>query len=301
MKKAVGLIAWLKKVFPAIRDIRLQKIVLAAVIFAVLYLLLAFAGMPARVNLELGRPSTETIYAPRDIIDEYTTEQLREAAAEAVPEVYDYNPDILADTLAVINDFFETAQRMIKDEELTEEEKIDVLEDMLDEEVPRSAVAVLLSDSATMRELQERLTAAVTAVFERGIMANGVESAKRELNQEIALFPFNADLKRVAERLVVNRVKANMLYNPETTALNREAARQAIEPVLILRNTLIISEGELVTEKQMAQLESLGLIRGQHADYPAFIGLFLLLLILLWFRAYICQYLLRMCMKACPC
>ena len=280
MKKAMGFRARLKKLFPAIRDIRLQRLLLSALIFAVLYLLLAFAGMPTRVNLELGRPSTETIYAPRDFIDEYTTEQLREAAAAAVPEVYDYDPDILANALSFLNVFFETAQQLVKDEELTEEEKIDMLGDVLDEEVPRAALAAFLSDSATMKELQERLVGAVTTVFEQGIKVNEVGTARRELNQEIALFPFSADLKLVAERLVENRVEPNLIYNPEATALKREAARQAVEPVLILRNTLLISEGEVVTEKQMAQLESLGLIRGRHADYPAFIGLFLLLLIL---------------------
>ena len=228
--------------------------------------------------------STETIYAPRDFIDEYTTEQLREAAAAAVPEVYDYDPDILANALSFLNVFFETAQQLVKDEELTEEEKIDMLGDVLDEEVPRAALAAFLSDSATMKELQERLVGAVTTVFEQGIKVNEVGTARRELNQEMALFPFSADLKLVAERLVENRVEPNLIYNPEATALKREAARQAVEPVLILRNTLLISEGEVVTEKQMAQLESLGLIRGQHADYPAFIGLFLLLLILLWFQ-----------------
>ena len=280
MKKAMGFRARLKKLFPAIRDIRLQRLLLSALIFAVLYLLLAFAGMPTRVNLELGRPSTETIYAPRDFIDEYTTEQLREAAAAAVPEVYDYDPDILANALSFLNVFFETAQQLVKDEELTEEEKIDMLGNVLDEEVPRAALAAFLSDSATMKELQERLVGAVTTVFEQGIKVNEVGTARRELNQEIALFPFSADLKLVAERLVENRVEPNLIYNPEATALKREAARQAVEPVLILRNTLLISEGEVVTEKQMAQLESLGLIRGRHADYPAFIGLFLLLLIL---------------------
>src|SRR5690606_21763034 len=75
-------------------------------------------------------------------------------------------------------------------------------------------------------------------------------------------------------------VQPNMLANPEATARNREAARQSVEPVLLLRNTLIISEGELVTEKHLAQLESLGLIRGRHADYPGYVGMFLILAIL---------------------
>ncbi|MEW5784667.1 MAG: HDIG domain-containing metalloprotein [Bacillota bacterium] len=280
MKKAIGLKEALQRFLPLGTDTRLQKLLLTAAIFTVIYLLLVIVSIPARVNLELGRPSSKNIKAPRDIIDEYTTAQLRDAAAEAVPEVFDYNPEVLDRTLTELAAFFEIALQLQDDADLSANEKKEALAELLGEEIPGSTLAALLADSGTLIELQERLVEIVKEVFQQGIKSNGVETARRHLNQEIALFPFNADLKRVAEKLVEPRVEPNMLFNPEATALNQVAARQSVEPVLILRNTLIVGEGEPVTEKQMAQLESLGLIRGRHADYPAFIGLFLLLLII---------------------
>lgn len=107
-----------------------------------------------------------------------------------------------------------------------------------------------------------------------------METAQRQINREIALFPFNAELKQIAEKLAGPLIKPNMIANYEATARNREAARQAVDPVILQRDTLIVSEGELVTEKQVAQLESLGLLQGKQADYTGIIGLFLLLLIL---------------------
>lgn len=270
----------IKKLIPR-WDKRLKKLILAAVIFALIYLLLVLVSMPARVNVELGKPSPKTIYAPRDATDDYTTELLRQAAADEVKEVFDYNEDVLAEALEMIAAFFNAVDEISKDDTLfPREEKVSLIQQLLDGEIPVPTAEALLTDTATLKDLKERLSAVVTEVFEQGIKAGGLETATRHINQEIAVFPFNAELRRAAEKLVQPLVQPNMITNPEATERNREAARQAVEPVLLLRNTLIITEGEPVTEKHLAQLENLGLIRGKHADYPAFIGIFLLLLIL---------------------
>lgn len=262
-------------------DMPVKKLILAVAVFAVIYTLLILVSMPGRVHLELGRPSTRTIFAPRDIIDEYTTEQLRQAAAEAVPDVFDYKPEVLEEALDTIESFFNTLLELRGDVDLAPEEKYAALREMLDEETPEGTFAALFNaDEATINELRQRLETITIEVFEQGIKVTGVETARRHLNQEIALFPFNTEMKRAAEKLLAPLVQPNMLANPEATARNREAARQSVEPVLLLRNTLIISEGELVTEKHLAQLESLGLIRGRHADYPGYVGMFLILAIL---------------------
>lgn len=269
----------LKKYIPR-WDRRLKKLILAAVIFAIIYTLLVLASMPARVNVELGKPSPKTIYAPRDTTDDYATELLRQAAAEEVKEVFDYNESVLEDALDKVDSFFNEVYAIGSADDLSRQEKITVIQELLDKEMPVPAAEALLTDQSTLEDLRERLVVVLTDVLEQGVKIGGLETAQRHLNQEVAVFPFSAELRRAAEKLIEPLVQPNMISNPEATERNREAARQAVEPVLLLRNTLIISEGEPVTEKHMAQLESFGLLRGRHADYPGFIGLFLILLIL---------------------
>lgn len=279
MKKINAVKYLFQKYIPV--DARMQKFILAAAVFAVIYLLLVIVSMPARVDLELGRPSTTKILAPRDTIDDYATEQLRRTAEEAVSDVFDYNPLVLEEALAAIGHFFDTVVELVDNPDLSQDEKVAALQELLDEDVSNTTGSALLNaDSATVLELRQRLVDTVTEVFEQGIKVAGLETARRHLNQEIALFPLNTELKRVAEKLISLLVQPNMLANPEATARSREIARQAVEPVLLLRNTLIVSEGEPVTEKHLAQLKSLGLIRGRHADYPGYFGMFLILAIL---------------------
>lgn len=272
-------------------DPGLQKLLLAAAIFVIIYLFLMIVTIPARITLEAGRPSTKTIYSPRDTIDEYATEQLRKAAEETVPEVYDYNAAVIDEAVAAIDQFFAEALRLqvawqqAPAEQAPEDqgpaEQVRQLQELLEDDISEATwLAFLNTEPAVLAELRTRLTGAVREVIEQGIKPGGLETARRHISQEIALFPFDSELKRVSERLVWPLVVPNMIYNHESTAMNREAARQAVAPVIILRGTLIISEGETVTEKHLSQLDSLGLVRGGHADYAALIGLFLLLGIL---------------------
>ncbi len=261
-------------------NIRLQKLVLGIVLFLVIYGLLVLVSMPARFDLTVGRPSPRTIYAPRDFIDEYTTEQLREQAADNVGEVYDYQPAVLESALRNVNLFFDRVIKIKDDPELEREEKVELLQDEIPEALPDSRVEALFTDEGTLRDLQERMNNSIREIFEQGIYEDETDSAMRRLSREIALYPFNSDLKRIAEVVIEPHINQNMFYNAQATEEQREEARGSVEPVVILRNTLIVSEGEPVTERQLAQLETLGLIMGQQIDYLGYTGLFLLLVII---------------------
>ncbi|MGB4565108.1 MAG: HDIG domain-containing metalloprotein, partial [Dethiobacteria bacterium] len=257
------------------------RILLAAAIFVLVYLLLVLVTIPSRINLEVGRPSPKTIYAPRDVVDEHATEMLRRAAEEAVPEVFDYQPEVAEEALAAVKGFFKECLDLQGNAELPQEEKVKALREEGSFEGLADSVllSLLTADPGTVQELQRRLEDTLTKSFEEGIKANELEAAWQEVSQAIALFPYSADLKRISEKLVEPLIRPNLILNQAATQQNREKARQAVEPVVLLRGTLIISEGETVTEKHLAQLESLGLLKGGSTDYPAYIGLFLFLLV----------------------
>lgn len=259
---------------------KLQKLLLVITLFVIIYGLLVLVSMPARYDLTVGRPSPRTIYAPRDTIDEYSTEKLREQAAGAVSEVYDYEPLVLDRALIRVGIFFESVKQIKENPDLETEEKVELLQELIYEDLPDSTVSSLLSDSEILIGLHERLNNTLSEILEQGVKENETELAGRRLSQEIALYPFSADLKRIAEIITQPLIAQNLKYNEVVTEENRDLARRQVEPVVVLRNTLVVSEGEPVTEQQLALLEDLGMIRGQQADYPGHIGLLLLLIII---------------------
>jgi len=182
--------------------------------------------------------------------------------------------------LAAVEEYFARVMEIRSDPDLSRQEKTEAFRKLGGLALSSSTAGALHSERAIISDLENRLKAALAEVFKQGVKVGGVETAQKQIDAAVALFPFDTALKQVALKLAGPLIEPNMIANPKATAENREAARRAVEPVILQRNTLIVSEGELVSEKQMAQLESLGLLRGKQADYSGIIGLFLLLLTL---------------------
>lgn len=273
---------YLGKPFIITKDVKTKRIILTAIIFALIYTLLVVIIVPSRVVVEQGKPSTRTVFAPNDVVDEYATSLRREEAAEAVPEVYTHNPEVLEEALEVIDSFFDEIFLLKEDDEKSYSEKAHELQQFFQTEVPEGIlIDVLQTGNATLNDLQTRLKAIITKVMEeQGVKTGGLETAKNQVIQEISGLIFSFELKKAAEKLVEPLIRPNMIYNPEATAEEQEAAREEVEEVIIQRGARIISEGETVTQEHIVRLESLGLLRGGHTDYSAFVGIFLLLLVI---------------------
>jgi hypothetical protein len=84
----------------------LQRGGAALVIFFVVIFILTYAVMPHRVSLEVGKPSPQTITAQREVVDYVTTNRLRDQAAGAVPETFDFDPGVLQRAEAGVTSFF---------------------------------------------------------------------------------------------------------------------------------------------------------------------------------------------------
>ena len=281
MKSGPTIKKWLKNIFSLARNLVTQRFFLTAVVFGLIYLLFAVMIAPARVTVELGKPSPRTVFATRDVLDEYSTNLRREEAASAVQDVFTHDSRILEDALRTMDEFFDVVSRLREDTEKDLSEKTGELQQYLGDDVPETVLVTLLqTGKATLDDLHGQLEVMLTRIIEeQGIKVEGVETAKKQAMQEIGISIFSLELKKVAEKLIEPLVRPNMIFNPTATAEKKEAARQEVEPTVIHRGTRIISEGETVTREHLARLETLGLVRGGHADYLRYTGLFLLLVI----------------------
>lgn len=258
-----------------------QRLLLALALFGIILGLLLFTVIPERIQLEEGRPSPKTIYAPREATDYYTTEELREEAAQAVPETYDYEPAVNIEIEEEFSAFMEEifGVRRIEEEE---EEKIEMLQglfqDKLEEEVEGEEVKVFLEiPREELEEFEKEVLGIIKGTMEQGVKEEGLENVKNNLYMEINILPYEDNLREKIAEVAQGLVRPNMIYNEEATMRSRQEAREAVEPVKILKGSLIVSEGEVVTERHMAQLEAVGLQRTL-TNYSVIAGLVFLLL-----------------------
>ncbi len=256
-----------------------QRLLLVAGLFFAIYFILILSILPLGVSVELGMPSPQTIYAHREVVDYHATNELREQAAASVPEVYDHDHSIMDEGRETIGEFFHCLREVREKEELETEEKCAVIRETAGTNLSDESLRALVGLSPDgLEELESRAETIFVEIMARGIKEEARQEALKQALQEVGLLPFGPEIRQGMERLFSPLIQPNMIYNVQATEAARDAARQAVEPVRILRNSLIIQEGERVTERHVAQLEALGLL-GPRIHVGGFIGLFLILLI----------------------
>ncbi len=256
-----------------------QRFLLGIGFFIVVYFLVLFSVLPLGVSVELGRPSPQSIFAPREVIDTYTTNQLREEASLAVPEVFDHVPTVLEEGKEEISVFFKEIRKVKNLDNKEHMDKVALLKETLKTELPETIVDALLNqEDDALDALQNRVEIIFEENVDKGIKPEGQRIALRQVFEEVSLMPFSPEIKQGMEKLLAPLIQPNMIYNAEATEEKKEAAQQEIEPVRILKKSLIVSEGEKITEKHIVQLEALGLL-GPRIHGGGYAGLFLILLI----------------------
>ena len=263
------------------QNTNLQRSLVALVIFFIAVFILTFSVMPHRVSLEVGKPSPQTITAQREVVDFYNTSLLKDEAAAAIPETFDFDPGTLLLAEEGVSSFFAQVLDLQEiDDEAEKKARADAFFSGLPYELPENAAEALLNAGPKdVQELQAAVVMILQDALEQGIKPTGLESAHRQVMAEVNRQGFPQELLAGAEVLVLHFVNPNLIYNHEVTEKAREEARQAVEPVRILKGALIVTEGEQVTDAHIGQLEALGLQR-QGADYAILVGLCIMMLII---------------------
>lgn len=264
-----------------------RRLLLGISLFIIIYAILFFSIRPIGVSVELGMPSPQRITANKDVVDYYTTNMLREEAAAAVSQVFDQVPDILEDGNSAIADFMAEIRRVkglqeTGDKETGDGEKADLVRKALGDQftfTDEFIYALMGLSEYNLEFLQRRMETVFEEIMLQGVKEEGIQSARKQLSQEISMLPYDLEIRQGAEVILLPLIEPNLIFNAEATQAKREAAMMEVEQVIIPKKSLIVQEGEKITEKHIAQLESLGLL-GPRIHLGGYFGLFLILMII---------------------
>lgn len=264
----------------------IRTVCIAAGTFILLLVLLLTGITPDQYDLYVGHPSSKTVYASKDVEDTVTTEALRNAAAAAVePSYKSVDPSVNSEVLADVQNVFDSLLRQrteflsLKGEEISDEAlgrfnaqcRISLTRDMLAALLSAQEEALSALVDATVAEVRETLNST---------LPEGQESAAvTRITRSLISEEHASDIVSIASEVLKSCLKPNMLIDTEITEANREKARQAVEPEVLVKREVIVREGELVTEAQYRMIESLGLLADNKLDVPLVGGMTLLVLV----------------------
>lgn len=236
------------------------------------------------------------LQASKDVVDEVTTQQRRDAAAAQAAPVYYKDEGVKEIVLADFEKAFEEigdvqslgasilSQRgeAVGDAEFTQEDYDAARALLTMVELSNYQLNTLMSASAEdLKNLYQSLSSATRTTL-IGTIPEGSESdAINNIQQLIAYNTSSALWWNVAKPLLSTVLQPNMKIDQEATEQNRQKATRRWNRSSISRVKTSWRQGERVTSAQLALLSSLGLLEGKSFDAQLYIGTGALLLMLM--------------------
>lgn len=240
-------------------------VIVAAASFSALALL-PDALRPDASPLHAGDISPRDYVAPNDASFESAvlTERKRQAAYDSVPPVFTPpDPSISRQQMGHLRDTLDSITLTRADVNATTDQKRARLASLPDLELSADTIEVILAlSNDRWSALREEALTVLERVLRGVIRDSDVETVQRSVPSLVSFSLSEAQAALVSE-LVKPFVTANSLHSPELTEAARQAARDAVEPVMASYKAgeTIVRAGGRLTEEQVEALQALGLIR----------------------------------------
>lgn len=255
----------------------------------VLFLLFGLASAPERYSLQIGAISHQTITATKDVVDQLTTEERRNAAANAVEPTYHLqegaSETVIADLETIFNEL-----RTVQQYGLTLREEGETAEDLRYRTFEESAIeyaqnlvsslslsrfqaiTLLRTETKDYDDMVSAVTTAVSNALNTTIREGQVNQSIQTIMQIVGYKVEISLYQNIVQTVLRTCVKPNMVIEQEATDIARQKAMEAVEPVTYLQGQNIIREGERVTANQIAMLRDLGLLEDNNYDLSIYGG-----------------------------
>ena len=283
---------------------KLSRTAALAIVLAASFVIVAIAITPKSYHLEAGAIYQENISAPREVEDTAATNDLKKRAREAVSPVYSKDGAETVSMQEQILEYYSAIDQMrnkafIQLDSVTSQweasgqigpaptmESIltdafyQELNQMMPEQVDNQTLHDLLM--ASDGQWQSAKTQAVDssdAAFDNGIGEDAVALSRDGVQKQIEALDVPDVCKRMAMKPITKYLKANLLYDESATEEAMKKAENDVVPVVYKKGQTIVKAGDIVTEQQIAVLQSLGMIAGG-INVPLYLGVLVGVLLL---------------------
>lgn len=287
-----------------VQNRRIRRYVWALVIFLSITLILTIDFIPNTIKLKAGQVATHDIKAPvtTTYIDNKRTEELRQQAAEQIAKVWKTDSSIIPSVQNEISTFFNLVRKFRQMEYLEDsngnisegqkplsvEEKAQTIQQEADLEVPINGIQRALEmPMEELNQIEESIKNLSMIYLDRGIQPAHLENEKTKMTMDIEKSDFSAPIKDLLKSIGYQVLQPNIILDVEETRRRQEEAMAKVTPVerTVQKGQTIIRSGNVVTEEDIAMLESLGLQRPR-VNYRTIIGLIAITLIMMGITVY---------------
>lgn len=277
-----------------------MTVIVVVICYILLTLGMILATSPERYNLTVGDISSKTITATKDVIDEISTEQKRERAAETVQPSYKEDEEAVQQVLSQLDSIFAEFELVraygeglrngtivsqagegfaysgtFAQADLEYARELSVIMPLSNWQL----TILMRQNENDLNDLYLNTRDTVRKQMESTIREGQVETAITAIQRQIMPTTSSDLVLNIAIPSVRASLVPNMVIDQDATEANREVARQEVEPSYYKSGQNIVVAGERVGAAELAVLESLGLLEGNRFDVMMMTGVSLLSLL----------------------
>jgi putative nucleotidyltransferase with HDIG domain len=264
--------------------------------FGLLIWLLQINLFPQTLDIKVGQVSKLDIRTPRDVVNWEATEQARKQAEDiavenAIQDAGFYKIDEMASQTAVVKlkNLFDILG------ELRRNNKPEKLRNITEDALPMRKMQAffyetpsvqLLKDILTLEqpyydELQEKAVTILTELeLKLQITKEDLVTQKARLPDLIGKYPVSEPIQSVLLALLNVVIRPNMVLDPVKLNELKKSVTKEFPRVIQKQNDLIISKGQVVTEKDIKMLNELHLISDKSNRLRVYVSLSFIILFL---------------------
>ena len=272
---------------PRVRE-WLLWITVALTLWLPLVVLVYGAWEASGVNLRPGQIADRTIKAPYTATFEsqLLTQQARqEAYDDARNVVLVRDPSVEAAQLEALNRVLTQLENIRSQRSTDLAAATQQAQAALEGLSPEDAQLLVSLSDASWGRIEAEARRVLAEVLAEEVRSDNVAQVKEQLPERVSL-SLNAVERRLVVVLVRSFVRPNVRVDEQATRAAREAAAQAVAPIMVTvqEGQVIVRDGDPVTPEALEKLEFFGLLSPRQS-WPEFLGL--LALLGLWAAAFV--------------
>jgi hypothetical protein len=228
-------------------------------------LIVPVALSPGALPLSAGDVAPRDLQAPQGIeyVSEVRTEEARASAERAVSQVYSPpDPSTARSQIERLRSALDYISLVRADEFATPEQKFADLQSLSDISLePETIEHILELSSARWDAVQQESLSVLEQVMRNTIRENDLPMIRRSVPSLVTLALTEEQAGLVAE-MVSAFIVPNSISSPELTEAARQAAREAVTPVVqsYKPGEMVVAGGQVITPAQLEALQKLRLI-----------------------------------------
>ncbi|OPJ59462.1 HD family phosphohydrolase [Clostridium oryzae] len=280
-----------KKNKTSIRLGKVKKALIFLITFIIMYvtIMTSTSVISRKYSLRVGSIAKFDIKAPREIIDEDSTNDLKKQAEDNVASQYSKLNDVKSTSIDNVTVLFKQVQEL-RDSDYNLKTKREKLKSETDIDISNEDYEALLKlNKNSADNLKETIINVIGEIYDGSRIENTVDSLKKA--QESVVTKFNVSnlsskLRELGVNICYTQIKPNFVMDEKKTEELKEEASKDVEPVVIKKDQIIVKNGEPVTSEQIKILQKLGLLNNksnfQWNLYLSLAAIVLLILALQW-------------------